>query len=330
MGRLSCLVAVPLLVTSAAPVRAAVDASPEPVATFSIVGCDPATGEVGVAVQSRFFAVGAVVPWARAGVGAIATQAFANTTYGPRGLELLAEDDAPADVLGKLLADDDDRAQRQVGIVDADGRAAAHTGSECLEWAGHETGEHFSAQGNILVGEATVRAMADAFRTTGGMLGERLLSALEAGQAAGGDSRGQQSAAILVVKEGGGYAGFDDRYCDLRVDDHPEPIRELRRLFSMWKVDALVRQGYVRVEDGDFEAAYRAGTEASALDPESGEPRFHLACFYSRGGRPDDALDQLEGAVARDASLAARALTDTDLAPLRELPRFRELTAETR
>ncbi|GJM43790.1 MAG: hypothetical protein DHS20C21_06320 [Gemmatimonadota bacterium] len=302
----------------------------EPVATFSIVGCDPETGEVGVAVQSKFFAVGAVVPWAKAEVGAVATQAFANTTFGPRGLELLANGTSPSEVLEILLSTDDGRDQRQVGIVDARGRAAAHTGSECMVWAGHVTGENFTAQGNILVGEETVQAMAAAFRDTEGMLGEKLMRALEAGQAAGGDSRGQQSAAILIAKKDSGYAGFDDRYCDLRVDDHQEPIRELRRVFGLWKVNALIQSGYVAVEKGDFDAAYRDGKEAAELDPRTGEPNFHLACYYSRGGRTEDALEQLTLAVARDASLAARATTDTDLAPLREDPRFDALTHSAR
>ena len=171
--------------------------------------------------------------------------------------------------------------------------------------------------------------MARAFRETEGMLGERLMSALEAGQAAGGDSRGKQSAAILVVKEGAGYAGFNDRYCDLRVDDHPEPIRELRRVFDLWKVNALILQGYVHVEAGELEAAYAAGESAVSLDDVTGEPHFHLACFLSRGGRLEEAMGALREAVGRDEALAVRARTDTDLAPLRELESFRDLTGYT-
>ncbi len=300
----------------------------EPVATFSIVGCDPDTGELGIAVQSKFFAVGAVVPWARAGVGAIATQAFANTTYGPRALDRLASGEHVESVLKALLASDPERAHRQVGIVDAAGHSVAFTGEECMDWAGHESGENFTAQGNILVGEETVQAMAEAFRSTKGMLGEKLMSALEAGQAAGGDSRGLQSAAILVVKEGEGYGGFNDRYCDLRVDDHAEPIRELRRLFGMWKVSALIQAGYTAVGSGDFEAAYRAGAEAAELDPESGEPNFHRACYFSRGGRVQDAIEQLKIAIGRDPALEARARSDTDLTPLHELPAFQDLVGK--
>lgn len=304
--------------------------SAEPVATFSIVGCDPETGEVGVAVESKFFAVGSVVPWAKAGAGAVATQAFANTSYGPRGLELLAEGNTAKETLELLLADDPDAQQRQVGIVDAQGQSSSFTGTECTAWAGHVAGRYFTAQGNILVGEETVREMARAFQETEGALAEKLMAALEAGQAAGGDSRGQQSAAIVVAKAGAGYGGFDDRYCDLRVDDHPEPIRELRRIFDLWQINALVLEGYRLVDRGDFEAAYRAGAKAIALDPDGGETRFHLACYYGRGGRADDALQALAAAVERDASLAARALDDPDLASLREDPRFVALTAAAR
>lgn len=201
--------------------------------TFSIVAVDPKTGEIGVAVQSKFIAVGAVVPWAKAGVGAIATQSYANTLYGPVGLELLSQGLHPEEVLERLISADPDRELRQVGIVDAQGRAAAFTGEKCLPWAGHIVGENFACQGNILAGKEVVEAMAAAFLQTSGTLAERLLSALFAGQKAGGDRRGQQSAALLVVKEKGGYGGFNDRYIDLRVDDHPRPIEELKRLYEL-------------------------------------------------------------------------------------------------
>lgn len=201
--------------------------------TFSIVAVDPKTGEIGVAVQSKFIAVGAVVPWAKAGVGAIATQSYANTLYGPVGLELLSQGLHPEEVLERLISADPDRELRQVGIVDAQGRAAAFTGEKCLPWAGHIVEENFACQGNILAGKEVVEAMAEAFLQTSGTLAERLLSALFAGQKAGGDRRGQQSAALLVVKEKGGYGGFNDRYIDLRVDDHPRPIEELKRLYEL-------------------------------------------------------------------------------------------------
>ncbi len=297
-------------------------AAAEPIATFSIVGFDPATNELGVAVQSKFFAVGSVVPWAKTGVGAIATQAFGNTTFGPKGLDLLATGAEPQTVIESLLKPDDMRERRQVGIVDAKGRAISYTGKECQAWAGGRTGTNYAAQGNILVSQATVDAMARAFEETKGMLGEKLMRALEEGQKAGGDSRGMQSAAILIVKEGGGYGGFNDRYCDLRVDDAKEPIAELRRIFDMWKVQALITEGYRLVESKDFDGAYAAGKQAIALDGASGEPNYHMACYLSRGGRTDDAFQMLDAALTKDPKLAKNAEGDPDFEPMRKDPRW--------
>lgn len=203
------------------------------IATFSIVGYDPETKEWGIAVQSKFVAVGAVCPWAKAGVGAIATQSYANTSFGPQGLKLLAEGKSSQEVMEILLASDPGREKRQVGIVDSKGNAATFTGRECHDWAGGVTGEHYAAQGNILVSEETVQALADTFVSSAGSLAERLLAALAAGQAAGGDSRGKQSAALLVVQEGAGYGGFNDVKIDLRVDDHQKPITELTRVYGI-------------------------------------------------------------------------------------------------
>jgi len=204
--------------------------------TFSIVARDPQAGESGIAVQSKFLAVGAVVPWAKAGVGAIATQSWANTSYGPRGLELLASGLSAQETLAQLIGEDDGRASRQVGIVGVDGQPATFTGDQCFPWAGGQVGEHYTCQGNILVGEDTVLAMARTFEQTTGRLCDRLVAALAAGQAAGGDSRGQQSAALLVVRQGGGYGGFNDRFIDLRIDDHPQPINELKRILQLHKL----------------------------------------------------------------------------------------------
>ena len=203
------------------------------VATFSIAARDPLNGDLGVAVQSKFLAVGAVVPWVRADAGAIATQALANIAYGPDGLALLSESMPAPDVLQQLLAADDERDHRQIGIVDREGRVAAHTGRACYHWAGHVLGDGFCCQGNILAGEAVVTRMAEAFVAAQGELAERLVTALDAGQAAGGDSRGRQSAALYVARKGGSYGGLLDRYIDLRVDDHPDPIKELSRLLGL-------------------------------------------------------------------------------------------------
>jgi len=204
--------------------------------TFSIVARDPQKGELGIAVQSKFLGVGAVVPWAKAGIGAIATQSWANTSYGPHGLDLLENGLSADQVLTQLTQNDENRARRQVGIVSVTGKPATYTGEECYPWAGGYIGEHFACQGNILVGEDTVLAMVRTFEETSELLCDRLIAALAAGQEAGGDSRGQQSAALLVVKEKGGYEGFNDRFIDLRVDDHPHPIDELRRILQLHKL----------------------------------------------------------------------------------------------
>jgi uncharacterized Ntn-hydrolase superfamily protein len=204
------------------------------VATFSIVARDPEAESWGVAVQSRFLACGSLVPWAKAGAGCVATQAFANARYGPAGLAMLERGlDAQA-VVAALVGDDDGRDVRQVGVVDRTGTAAAFTGGECLPWAGHLVGSGFSCQGNMLAGPEVIAAMARSFEQgNGSTLAERLVAALEAGQAAGGDVRGQQSAAIVVVREGGGFLGLGDRAVDLRVDDHATPIAELSRLLAL-------------------------------------------------------------------------------------------------
>jgi uncharacterized Ntn-hydrolase superfamily protein len=208
-------------------------ADPE-IHTFSIVAFDPATGELGVAVESKYFGVGSVVPWAKAGVGAVATQALGKMSFGPDGLRLMESGKSPREALDTLLAADSKREQRQIGMIDAQGRTAAHTGSECFAFAGHREGKNYAVQGNILANEKVLTAMAAAYeeaqKKEGTELADWLLAALQAAQAAGGDRRGQQSAALLVVRAGGGPGGDNDRYMDLRVDDNPEPITELARL----------------------------------------------------------------------------------------------------
>jgi uncharacterized Ntn-hydrolase superfamily protein len=204
------------------------------VATYSIAACDLDAGRWGVATQSKFLAVGSVVPWAEPHVGAVATQAYANPRYGPNGLELLRDGHSAEEVVERLTAEDDGRDHRQLGVVDREGRSASFTGSECLDWAGGRTGACYAAQGNILVSAETVDAIAETFEATAGRpLDQRLMDCLDAAQAAGGDSRGQQSAALLVVENDGGYAGLSDVVFDLRVDDHPRPLDELRRLHTL-------------------------------------------------------------------------------------------------
>jgi uncharacterized Ntn-hydrolase superfamily protein len=210
--------------------------------TFSIAARDPNNGDFGVIVQSKFPAVGSIVPWASAEVGAIATQAWANSSYGPRGLVLLSQGKTATQTLKALLKDDDMAEHRQVGIVDSKGRAAAHTGEKCMESATHLAGKGYTCQGNILAGTGVVTSMAEAFEWTEGDLIDKLFAGLKAGQAQGGDRRGMQSAAILVVRKNGGYGGGNDRYVDVRVDEHPSPIEELERIFKIYDMTLLSRE----------------------------------------------------------------------------------------
>jgi uncharacterized Ntn-hydrolase superfamily protein len=242
--------------------------------TFSIIARDPESGDLGGAVQSKFLGVGGVVLHGRAGVGMVATQAWANVSYGPRGLTLLEAGASARQALDVLVGADDQPGQRQAAIVDAAGRVAGHTGGECPDWAGHHTGDGVSCQGNILVSGATVEAMAAAFLEGAELpFPERLVAALDAGQAAGGDARGQQSAALLVVREGGGYGGGSDRLVDLRVDDHATPIAELGRLL------ALHRRYFQRPRDDEL---------VELTGPLAAEVAGHLA---RRGARPADPGD---------------------------------------
>jgi uncharacterized Ntn-hydrolase superfamily protein len=220
--------------------------------TYSIAACDLPAGQWGVATQSKFLAVGSIVPWAEPHVGAIATQAYANPRYGPEGLALLREGLSAEEAVDRLTSADDEREHRQLGVVDAEGRAASYTGPECYGWAGGRTGPGYAAQGNILVSGATVDALAETFeQTTGKPLAERLLDCLDAAQAAGGDSRGQQSAALLVVQKDGGYANLTDVVIDLRVDDHDRPLEELRRLYGLYQAifGETPREEWLAVDD---------------------------------------------------------------------------------
>lgn len=218
--------------------------------TFSIVAADVEAGDWGIAVASKFPSVGAVVPWARAGVGAVATQSWANTSYGPEGLDLMAAGVEARMTLDRLLAADEGREDRQVGLVDARGRTATFTGKRCMSWAGGMSGDGFACQGNILAGEQVVAAMAGAFSRSEGDLVDRLLVSLVAGDTAGGDRRGRQSAALLVVRAGGGYEGHNDRYFDVRVDDHPQAVFELERVFGVYDRELLVRNDPLLPLDG--------------------------------------------------------------------------------
>lgn len=310
-----------LLSLAALTSRTLPGAPPDP-ATFSIAAADPATGEVGVAVASRFFAVGTVVPWAKAGVGAVATQASANTSFGPNGLDLMARGATAEEALKVLLRADDGRDRRQVGLVTASGDSATYSGPGCNSWAGGRRGPNYAVQGNILTGEAVVVAMEKSFLGSAGRpLAERLLAALAAGDAAGGDSRGRQSAALLVCRAKGGYNGFTDRAVDVRVDDHADPFRELSRLVGMGVVNDLWNQGWTAFMEKRFAEALKwqeqATTRAEEQPAMLPEVVYDLAVIRLAAGDKPGALSAARRALELNLKLAAQAASDPDLAAIR-------------
>ena len=279
--------------------------------TFSIVACDLEQKSWGVAVASKFPAVGAVVPWAQAGAGAVATQSFANTSFGPRGLELLASGLNAEETLSRLLADDPEREHRQVGIVDAQSGSATFTGKDCFAWAGGVTGAGYAIQGNILAGDRVVPAMQSAFLETKGELPERLNAALLAGDRAGGDKRGRQSAAIYVVKPKGGYGGYLDRWIDYRVDDHADPVPRLGDLLELHRLYfeispkaerlALIGEALAQLQEIIAQAGYYTGpahgqldeATRSALNAFIGNENFEERCDTQAGWMDQPVFDYL-------------------------------------
>ena len=254
--------------------------------TYSIVAYDPENGDLGVGVQSKYFIVGPVVPWAEAGVGAVATQAFVNVSLGPRSLALLKEGVAVENIVNSLMEEDEGRDRRQLGIVDAQGNAYSYTGKDCTAYAGGKTGEHYAIQGNILTSEAVIEAMSEAYEAAHGELAERLVTAMEAGEEAGGDARGSQSAALLVVRYGAGRAGYGDRYVDLRVDDHAAPITEMRRLLNLHYSNSLVNRSQSLMDDEKNEEALEVALKAAILSPESDVAHLALCrAFYLNGAK---------------------------------------------
>jgi uncharacterized Ntn-hydrolase superfamily protein len=288
--------------------------------TFSICGLDPTAGEIGVAVQSKYFAVGAVVSWARAGVGAVATQAAGVAGYGPQILDLLAAGIDPEEAIRVVLGSDEARETRQLGVVAAGGHSASWTGIDCNGWAGHETGDGYAAQGNILAGEAVVTEMARAFRETAGSLAERLVAGLEGAQVAGGDSRGQQSAAVYVERAGAGEETGElvDRVVDLRVDDHEQPIVELRRLLEIQLRWDYLKRAYGHRRAGRLAEGVEVLTSGLERYPGDATLLYDLACYESLDGRLDHALVHVRRALELDDSLRPLAREDPDLEPLRE------------
>lgn len=268
--------------------------------TFSIVARDTATGEMGVAVQTHAFAVGTRVPWAEAGVGAIATQSFTNVSFGPRGLGLLKEGMSAEAVLQQLIDSDDGRDVRQVGIIDSRGNTAAWTGEKCIREAGHLTGDNFAVQANMMLTAEVWPAMAEAFRTTTGPLAQRLLAALEAAQDAGGDIRGQQSAALLVVEAESNGKPWQGRKIDLRVDDHARPIAELKRLLDVYYAYQHMSAGEQALEHNDLQAAAREYRQARQLAPNNLGMRYWRAVSLANLGMVQEALPLFKQVFAQD------------------------------
>ena len=283
---LACLLLTPLVHAD----QVLAPATGRPVHTYSIVARDPDSGQLGVAVQSHWFSVGSLVPWAQAGVGAIATQSFVEVRYGVSGLELMASGLDARRTLDALLAADANPGVRQVAMIDDSGQTATHTGENCIEYASHLAGENFSVQANLMIKPGVPQAMAQAFQQASGSLAERMLTALEAAQATGGDLRGKQSAAILVVSGKASGRSWQDRLVDLHVEDNPQPLAELRRLLTLNTAYEHMNRGDHALENGDIEAALAEYGRAEALQPDNLEMKFWHAVSLVNAGRVDAAI----------------------------------------
>jgi uncharacterized Ntn-hydrolase superfamily protein len=268
--------------------------------TFSIVARDPQTGELGVAVQSHWFSVGTLCPWAEAGVGAIATQSFVNVSFGSRGLDMLRGGRTAQEVLDALIAADDGRDVRQLAIVDARGNVAVHTGAKCIAATGHITGDAFSVQANMMLSDGVWPAMAAAYEASSGPLAERLVAALGGAQAAGGDVRGAQSAALLVVRAESTDRPWEDCIVDLRVEDHPDPVLEIARLLRVHRAYEHMNRGDVALEQGDVVGALNAYRTAEGMFPDNLEMRYWHAVGLANVGRVDEALPLFSSIFAQD------------------------------
>jgi uncharacterized Ntn-hydrolase superfamily protein len=291
MRRLTIGMILALAVSCAASAATPSTAKPSmPVATFSIVARDPATGELGVAVQSHWFSVGSVVPWAEAGVGAVATQSFVEPSYGPKGLALMKQGVAPKEALAQLLAADAQRDVRQVAFVDAKARVAVHTGAKCIPGAGQHAGDGYTTEANLMLTNEVPDAMARAFEAAKGPLAERMLAALDAAQGVGGDVRGRQSAAILVVRAKASDKPWTDRIVDLRIEDHPEPLLEMRRLLTLHRAYELMNRGDEASAVGKMDDALEDYGGAAALVPDNDEFVFWTAVTLVVNGRSNEAL----------------------------------------
>ena len=275
-----------------------------PVHTYSIVARDPATGEMGVAVQSHWFSVGSLVTWAEAGVGAVATQSFIDPAYGPLGLDLMRAGKNAKQALDAIIASDAGEAVRQVAMIDAKGNVAAHTGSKCIPAAGHYVGENFSVQANLMLNEKVWPAMQEAYQKTSGDLADKMLAALDAAQAVGGDIRGKQSAAILIVSGKNTGRPWADRLMELRIEDHPEPLKELRRLVHVHRAYQHMNAGDLAVEHNDMTKALAEYGAAQAMVPESLEMIYWTATSLVNAGRLDESLPLFKKVFAGDPNWA--------------------------
>ena len=319
---LGWLIAVPAALSAQ---NAATDLpDPNYLGTYSIIGRDPVSGELGMGVQSKAFGAGNRAMHAKGGLVIIAHQAAANPMYGPIGVQLLQAGYSPEEALEMMVGSDEGRDRRQVAILDQEGRTAAWTGTGASDWKGHKCGVDYCAQGNILTGPEVVEAMAASFESSSGPLAERLMDALDAAQAAGGDARGMQSGAILVVapRVNGGYS---DRVVDIRVDDHDEPLVELRRVLNMYRSGQMLRDAARLRRDGDLRGAAGIARRASAKSPENDNAWVSMAAILVEAGREDLAFDALERAIELNPGRRRTLPNDDDFERVREDPRFLRL-----
>lgn len=296
-----------------------------PVATFSIVAVDTAAGECGVAVASRFFSVGSVVPWAKADVGAVATQSYANTSFGPRGLELMEKGVTPQEAVAILLRNDSSPKKRQFGIVAANGQSATYTGELCNSWAGGRNGFGYAVQGNILAAESVVSSMEKVFLETKGTLADRMYAALLAGDEQGGDARGKQSASMHVVKARAGYGGHTDRAIDIRVDDHEEPFKKLGNLLDYAQMNYSWNEAWTLFRNNKSKQALTPMERTAKLAPENPEVLYDLAVIRLAAGDKDKALHALHKALELNANLKKQASGDNDLLELKDNTAFQKM-----
>lgn len=322
--KLTAAVLVALVVPAAA---AAQEYDPNMLGTFSIIARDPATGEIGMGVQSKAFAAGNRAVAVKGGVGAIAHQASANPMYATIGFELLAAGMTPKDALDFMLRADEGRDRRQVVILDSQGRSAGWSGPGTNDWKGHRCGTNYCAQGNILAGAEVVDAMAKSFESSAGPLAERLMDALDAAQAAGGDARGMQSGALMVTLPLGGSGGFSDRVLDIRVDDHRTPLVELRRILNLWRSGQVLSDANQKLQAGDVTAALAAAEKAVKLAPESDNAWIGLAHMRLRAGQRPGTFEALERAIALNPTARQTLQRNQNFESVRETAEFRKLVS---